>query len=163
MLYIMGDYVHTHGLTQLNTLSLHTHTDTHKPKRLNVRWSNTFCVNSSFLLPKQTAPLLLQHAQCRHSRCPAAADCGDRVWVLKILRLHAAANDKKTNPSRVGPVVAEHQHIRPCSGTKENKCELVVAHLWMLESARFWAENFASVSSTKTSFGSVSASGIGPA
>lgn len=79
MLYIMGDYVHTHRLTQLNTRSLHTHTrtDTHRPSQLNVCWSNTFCVNMDFLLSKQAASLLLWVAQwwpftascCRNCNC----------------------------------------------------------------------------------------------
>lgn len=117
MLYIMGDYVHTHSLTQLNTLSLHTRTDMHKPKQLNVCWSNTFCVNSSFLLPKQAAPLLLQHGQYGHSHCPTSADCGTDFMVRKYYN-HRQQLITQANPSCVGPVVAECPCMWLCSGTK---------------------------------------------
>lgn len=129
MLYIMGDYVHTHGLTQLNTLSLHTLTDMHKPKQLNVCWSNTFCVNSSFLLPKQTAPPLHRRTQCGHSRCPAAADCGGIFCVRKYCA-HSQQLMKRARPSCAGPVVAECRHTWPCSGTENPN----VSWLWPIYS-----------------------------
>lgn len=123
MLYIMGDYVHTHRLTQLNTLSLHTHTDMHTPKQLNVCCSNTFCVNSSFLLPKQTAPLLLQHNHTMWPFTPftAAADCGSISGLENITFTHSSWWLKlcRSCCGWVSACVAVFWHW-------ETKCELVV-------------------------------------
>lgn len=112
MLYIMGDYVHTHRLPQLNARSLHTRTDTHRPSQLNACWSNTFCVNIGFLLSKQAASLLLQDAQW----WPFTASCCRRcdrgaIWGLENTAFTCSSRWHQLIKVALGLSVGSHHFV----------------------------------------------------
>lgn len=139
MLYIMGDYVHTHRLTQLNTLSLHTHTDMHKPKQLNVCWSNTFCVNSSFLLLKTNCT---SSSRARTmwpftlSRCSWLWNWFLSLGWENIVYLHAAADD--TSQPKLSWAFCSWAAYGAVFWHHNIKCEPVVVHIRLPHSAKFW-------------------------